>query len=216
MALRHVTVHAHEQAVVYVDGRVVDVLGPGRHPRRRRQTLSRVDVRDRVSSVAPQELLTADGVTLKVSAALTWRVGDPLRYEQVSQDPLAEVYLAVQLVLRELLVTLEVADLLRVARETVGAAATDRARAAGEPLGVEVRSAVVKDVVLPAELRAAYAEVVATRQRGLALLEAARSETAALRSLANGARLLEDHPALARLRLVEAAPPGSQIVLTLP
>ena len=216
MALRHITVHAHEQAVVHVDGRQVAVLGPGRYPRRRRQVLSRVDVRDQVSGVAPQELLTADGVSVKVSAALTWRVGDAARYLQVAQDPLAELYLALQLVLREQLAVLEVADLLRVARAGVGAALAERARVVGEPLGVEVRDAVVKDVVLPAELRAAYAELVTTRQRGLARLEAARAETAALRSLANGARLLEDHPALARLRLVESAPPGSQVVITLP
>ena len=134
----------------------------------------------------------------------------------MAQDPLAELYLALQLVLREQLAVLEVADLLRLARAGVGAALAERARVVGEPLGVEVRDAVVKDVVLPAELRAAYAELVTTRQRGLARLEAARAETAALRSLANGARLLEDHPALARLRLVESAPPGSQVVITLP
>ena len=216
MALRHLTVHAHEQAVVHVDGRLVAVLDPGRYPARRRQVVTRVDVRDQVSTVAPQELLTADGVSVKVSAALTWRVADAARHLQVAQDPLAEVYLAVQLVLREQLAALEVADLLRAGRADVAAALTERARAVGEPLGIAVRAAVVKDVVLPADLRAAYAELVATRQRGLARLEAARSETAALRSLANGARLLEDHPALARLRVVESAPPGSQVVITLP
>ncbi len=43
----------------------------------------------------------------------------------------------------------------------------------------------------------------------------ARAETAALRSLANGAKLLDAHPALARLRLVQAAPHGAQVVLNL-
>ena len=47
------------------------------------------------------------------------------------------------------------------------------------------------------------------RQRGQAKLEAARAETAALRSLANGAKLLDEHPALARQRLVQALPPGA-------
>ena len=56
-------------------------------------------------------------------------------------------------------------------------------------------------------------ELVTARSRGLAQLEAARAETVALRSLANGARLLDEHPALARLRLVQAAPYGSRVVL---
>jgi hypothetical protein len=75
---------------------------------------------------------------------------------------------------------------------------------------------VVKDVILPHELRTAYAELVTTRTRGQAQLEAARAETAALRSLANGAKLLDDHPALARLRLVQALPYGSTLELGLP
>jgi hypothetical protein len=57
---------------------------------------------------------------------------------------------------------------------------------------------------------------VAARQRALAQLEAARAETAALRSLANGAKLLDDHPALAQLRIVQSLPPGSTIELSLP
>ena len=64
-----------------------------------------------------------------------------------------------------------------------------------------------------ADLRSAYAHLVSARTRGQAQLEAARAETAALRSLANGAKLLDEHTALARLRLVQALPPGSSVQL---
>ena len=47
------------------------------------------------------------------------------------------------------------------------------------------------------------------------MLEEARAETAALRSLANGARLLDAHPALAQQRLVQSMPPGTRLVLAL-
>ena len=66
----------------------------------------------------------------------------------------------------------------------------------------------LKDVLLPPEIRGAATALIVARQRGAALLEEARAETAALRSLANGARLLDAHPALARLRLVQAVPPA--------
>ena len=102
---------------------------------------------------------------------------------------------------------------MRSARRLLGATLTDAARRAGAAVGVEVREVVVKDVVLPPDLRAAYAELVSARARGQAQLEAARAETAALRSLANGAKLLDEHPALARLRLVQALPPGSTVEL---
>ncbi len=64
-------------------------------------------------------------------------------------------------------------------------------------------------------MRAAAAALVAARHRSAAVLEEARAETAALRSLANGARILDAHPALAGLRLVQAAPPGTRLVLAL-
>ena len=78
---------------------------------------------------------------------------------------------------------------------------------------MDIREVVVKDVVLPSEIRAAYAELVTARQRGQVQLETARAETAALRSMANAAKLLDDHPALAQLRLVQAAPYGTKFVL---
>ena len=48
------------------------------------------------------------------------------------------------------------------------------------------------------------AQVVNARQEGLAALERARGETAALRNLANAAKLLDDHPRLLQLRMLQA------------
>ena len=87
---------------------------------------------------------------------------------------------------------------------------------ATEEVGVRLLDVVVKDVVLPVELRLAYSELVVGRHRAQAQLDAARAETAALRSLANGAKLLDEHPSLAQLRLVQALPPGPRVELVQP
>ena len=175
-----------------------------------------LDLREQVFTLAPQEVLTADGVTVKVTAALRWRIGDPVVHTETVTDPLSRVYLAVQIALREGLAPLETDAVLRTARQSVTESATAAALAAGREVGVEVLEVVVKDVILPADLRAAYGAVVTARQRAQAQLEAARAETAALRSLANGAKLLDDHPALAQLRMIQSLPVGSTIELTLP
>jgi len=47
------------------------------------------------------------------------------------------------------------------------------------------------------------------------LVAIARAETAALRALANAGKLLDAHPALAQLRLVQQIPYGSRVVLAL-
>jgi regulator of protease activity HflC (stomatin/prohibitin superfamily) len=211
-----ITVLAHERALEYVDGVCRRVLEPGRYAAPARATYQRVDVRERIVATAPQDVLTSDGVSVRVTAAVRWKVAEPRCYAETTLDPAGVVYLAVQIALRDALAAVEAEALVRDARRLAGEAIVDAARRAGQTVGIEVVDVVVKDVILPPELRAAYAELVTTRTRGQARLEAARAETAALRSLANGAKLLDDHPALARLRLVEALPYGTSVKLALP
>ncbi|HTW17775.1 MAG TPA: SPFH domain-containing protein [Nocardioides sp.] len=207
------TVRSQFRLLEYVDGALTRVLGPGRHRPRRRAEYELVLVADRIETVAPQEVPTSDGVSVRVSAAVRWGVDDPRAFEEATVDASAVVYLAVQVALRDALVGTPAEDAVHLARTGLAEQLTEAARAAGAEVGIGVRSVVIKDVLLPGELRAAYADLVAARTRGLAQLEAARAETAALRSLANGAKLLDEHPALARLRLVQALPPGSTVEL---
>jgi len=60
--------------------------------------------------------------------------------------------------------------------------------------------------------------VTKARQEGLAALERARGETAALRNLANAARLVSDNPALMQLRLLQVVgeQSGNTVVLGMP
>jgi regulator of protease activity HflC (stomatin/prohibitin superfamily) len=212
---RTLHVGLEERVLEYVDGTFTRELGPGRHrtgPRARTEH-RHVWIPERIHTLAPQDVLASDGVTLRVTAAVRWAVSSPRRFVEVTREPFDVVYLAVQVALREAVTGYEVAEVVREARGPVGLALTEAARSAGEQVGIAVREVVVKDLILPPELRAAYAELATARTRGQARLEAARAETAALRSLANGAKLLDEHPALARQRLVEALPPGARVKL---
>ncbi|ROR91983.1 SPFH domain-containing protein [Nocardioides aurantiacus] len=213
MSLLTLTVHVGESLVVQRAGRASTALGPGRHPRPWRGRVRRVELREQLTRVPTQEVPTADGVAVKVSAVLRWRVVDPVRHVEAAVEPVEVVYLAVQVALREVLAALPLDEVAARVRTVAAEPLLAAARRAGATTGVEVLEVVVKDVVLPAEVRSAYAEVVTGRQRAVVQLEAARAETAALRSLANGAKLLDEHPALARLRIVQALPPGSTVRL---
>ena len=211
----HVTVPAHTAAVELVDGTPVRVLEPGRHRRARRATYVEVDRREQLLAVSPQEILTVDGVQVRVSAAVRWAVTDPIAWLERAADPLALAYLATQVALRDAVAGLSLDSVSQRGSGLDAASLTAAVDAAARPLGIAVLEVVVKDVILPSEVRAATLELATARQRGAAQLEMARAETAALRSLANGAKLLDDHPALARMRLVQAAPYGTQLVITL-
>ena len=73
----------------------------------------------------------------------------------------------------------------------------------------------VRDVMVPSELKRAYAGIVAARREGEAALERARGEQAALRALANAGRLLEENPGLLQLRVLQqlGASSGNTIML---
>ena len=215
MFLIHVSVPAHCAAVELVDGTPVRVLEPGRHRRARRATYVVVDLREQLLAVSPQEILTVDGVQVRVSAVVRWTVADPVAWLERAVDPLGLVYLGTQIALRDAVAGLTLDTVAQRGSGLDAAALTAAVASVARPVGVAVTEVVVKDVILPSEVRAATLELATARRRGAAQLELARAETAALRSLANGAKLLDDHPALARMRLVQSAPPGTQLVLRL-
>lgn len=203
--MAHVTVMEWQRVLAYVDGRLKRVLEPGRHRYRKRRTeLVYVDMRERLLQVAGQELITADGVTLRVSLTAQWRVTDPAAFTSVAESPQQLLYAAVQEAIRDRIgrLTLETALADRAA---LAEGLTDQVRAAVPDLGIAVSEVRVRDLMLPGELRRAAMDAVVAREQGKAALEAARAEAAALRSLANTARLLEEHPALLQLRTLQVA-----------
>jgi len=210
-----VTVMDWERKVQFTDGRFVKVLTPGRHRyNRRRSRLLTVDMRQRSTLVPGQELLTADGITVKVSVLLAWRVTDPLAFLTASAGAEYDLYNAAQLAVRDSVAATAFDDVL-ADRGRLSTGLTEATAARLDGLGIELISTAVKDLMLPGELRRAATETLLARERGKAELEHARAEAASLRTLANAAKLLQDHPVLLQLRTIQAASsPGTTIVLT--
>lgn len=203
-----------ERGVLFKDGRVHRVLGAGPHRRFGRGfALRRVDVRPWIVSVPTQEIPTADGLTVRVTVVGRARVVDPVVFVTAAQDVYESLYLNAQIATREIMAATTV-DQLVSARQGLGDALTAAVRGVDE-FGLTLERLELKDVIFPAEIKKAQAEVVVARAQGLAALERARGETAALRNLANAAALLKDNPALLQLRLVQqlAATTGHTVVI---
>lgn len=200
-------------ALEYVRGLPARTLAAGRHRRAWGARYVMVPLRDRLVQLAPQAILTAEQVEVRVNAAFRLRVSDPRAYHEVMEDPEQLVYLAVQVALRDAVAGMPLAAIAGRGGSIPTAEIAAAANETGLRVGIEVLGVTVKDIILPVEVRRAAAQLVAAQAEGLAEIERARASTAALRAAANGAKLLEDHPALAQLRMIEAAPPGSQVVL---
>ena len=210
-----VVVQEWERVLGYRDGRFVEVLEPGRHRRaRRRRQFVRVAVRPRLLAVPGQEVLTADGLAVRVSLTVRCRTADPRRWHETVEDADGFLYAALQLALREVVAGGTLDELLS-GRGTVAEGIRPSVDAAAEAVGLVVEQVAVRDLMVPAELRRAAAEVATARAAGQAALERARGEVAATRALANAARMVAEQPALLQLRTLQAVEAGrAKVVLS--
>jgi len=208
-----VVVRQWETVLVYKDGCFERALGAGRHRvRRRRRELVRFDLRPQLVTVANQEILTADGLAPRITLVGRFAVVDARVFHEAAADADAQLYTAVQVALRARVATRTLEELM-ADREQLGAEVLQDVSGTAAEVGREVLDLTVRDLAVPSELRLAAVRVLTARQEGVAALERARGETAALRSLANAARLAQDVPALLALRTLRAVETGGATVV---
>ena len=208
-----IVVQEWERVLVYRDGQFAETIGPGRHRRRRwHRRYVRVSIRPRLLAVPGQEVLTADGLAVKVSLTVAVSAADPRRWYETVEAADAFVYSALQVALREVVAGGTFEEVL-AARGTLADQVRERVAASAEAVGVAIDSLALRDVMVPAEIRRAAADVVTARAQGQAVLERARSEVAATRALANAARMIAEQPALLQLRTLQAIEAGGATVV---
>ncbi len=202
--------------LLFHEGRLVTTLAAGRHVRwGKTYRLALIDTRKTLLQVAGQEVLSADNVGVKLSVVLTTQIVDAAKSVQAADNHVAHIYSATQTAVRSVVagVTMEALLTQRVA---IGTQLRELIAAQAEAVGVQIHVVEVRDVMLPGDLRKAFSEVLKAKQEGQAALERARSESAALRNLANAARLIESHPTLVTLRFLqtlEASDAGRTFVM---
>ena len=215
--LRIVVVHDYERGLRYSRGRLRGLLDPGAYVSLRPLSEIQVfDMRPTSVTIDGQDVLTADGVNLRISLIARYLVGDPAAAVGGDQDYRRALYVTLHLALREALAGRAAEEILS-ARAQLGPTIKERSAGQLARLGVELLSVDVRDLMLPGELKRAFAGVVAARKEGEIALERARGETAALRGLANAGRLVTDNPGLLSLRVVQelSSRSGNSIVLGL-
>ncbi|HUY88785.1 MAG TPA: slipin family protein [Pirellulales bacterium] len=203
--LEVLTVEQGHVGVLYVDGAYVDTLSPGRHAFWKnvaKVTLVPVDLREAMHDVAGQEIMTADKVTLRLNAAVTYRVADALQVVSITDDARQTLYREAQLALRAVIGAREL-DSFLTAKDGVAQELEEFLRPRAAALGFELIAVGIRDVILPGEMKTLLNRVTEAKKAAEANLIVRREETAAMRSQANTAKLLEDNPTLMRLRELE-------------
>lgn len=203
--LETVAVPAGHAGVVFRDGTFVETLPAGRYSFWKGIAdvkVASVDLREQILDVAGQEIMTADKVTLRLNALVTYRIADPRLAVSVTDDARQALYRDTQLVLRALVGGREL-DAFLADKDGVVAELEQGVRRRAPALGLEVVAVGIRDIILPGEMKDLLNKVTEARKAAEANLIVRREETAAMRSQANTAKLLQDNPTLMRLRELE-------------
>jgi regulator of protease activity HflC (stomatin/prohibitin superfamily) len=149
-----------------------------------------------------QETLTSDQISIRVSMVLFYRITNPEVAARSVQNYQEHLHLAIQAGIR-LAVSSKKLDELLADRDSLAATISTSVKEEAGRIGLEMLRLSTKDLMISGELKQAYADGLKARLEGQAILEKARGETAAIRSLLNATQLMESNPGLYQLRYLQ-------------
>ncbi|GAA0476778.1 slipin family protein [Parasphingorhabdus litoris] len=193
-------------ALFMVDGEIFNELPPGHYgywDLRQKVVAKIIDLSRQPLDVNGQELLTKDRVTIRINLSAEYRVVDPVKAVTEVKDFADALYRALQYAFRKTLGAMTLDQILDK-QVTVDAEAAQKVRSDMAAIGLEVSEIILKDVILPGEMRELLNQVVSAQKAAEANVIKRREETNATRSLLNTAKVMADNPVMLRLKELEA------------
>ena len=201
----------YERAVIFRLGRSTKaILNPGGHGNGPGLVLLvplidkmvKVSLQTVALDVAPQDVITRDNVSIKVSAVIYFRVVDPERAVIAVQDYLYATSQISQTTLRSVLGQVELDDLLS-ARDKINQQLQRIIDEHTEPWGIKVANVEVKQIDLPQDMQRAMAKQAEAERERRAKVINADGEFQAAAKLAEAAEVLARFPIAVQLRYLQ-------------
>jgi regulator of protease activity HflC (stomatin/prohibitin superfamily) len=193
----------YERGVIFRLGRLIAQKGPGLIvliPIIDRMV--RVDLRTVTLQIPPQEVITRDNVTARVTAVAYFRVIDPNRAIVEVENFLAAVTQISQTTLRSVLGTAEL-DTLLSERERLNVDLQKIIDDQTEPWGVKVTTVEIKDVEIPQGMQRAMARQAEAERERRAKIISSEGEYQAAQRLFDAAEIISQNPATIQLRYLQ-------------
>jgi len=193
----------YERAVVFRLGRLIAAKGPGLIilvPII--DKMVRVSLRTIALDVPPQDIITRDNVSIKVSAVIYFRVIDAKKAIVEVEDYLFATSQMSQTTLRSILGQSELDDLLSQ-RDKINKELQGIIDSHTEPWGIKVSNVEVKQIDLPQEMQRAMAKQAEAERERRSKVIAAEGEFQASQRLADAAKILSDQPSALTLRYLQ-------------
>lgn len=193
----------YERGVLFRLGRLAGTRGPGLFfiiPGIDR--LVRVSLRTVAFDVPPQDVITHDNVTIKVSAVIYFRVIEPQKAIVEVENYLYATSQLSQTTLRSVLGQVELDELL-ANREKINRELQEILDRHTGPWGVKVSTVEVKNIDLPQEMMRAIARQAEAERERRAKVIHAEGELQASEKLAQAANVLAGEPMSLQLRFLQ-------------
>lgn len=197
-------VAGHESGILYYNNVIQRELLPGKYYFWKGPVsvaVKTLDLRQQQLDMTGQEIMTEDKVTLRLNFVCQYKIVNSLKSLEIKSFE-DQVYILLQLILREYVGTLKLDDLLRMKQE-IGEFVLSRLNDKSENYGVQFLSAGVKDIILPGDIKDILNTVLLAEKKAQANIITRREETASTRSLMNTAKLMDENGTLYRLKELE-------------
>jgi regulator of protease activity HflC (stomatin/prohibitin superfamily) len=214
-------IREYQRAVIFRLGRMVPTRGPGIiYVVPFVEKMVRIDLRTLTLEVPPQDVITKDNVSVKVSAVLYFRVLDPNRAIREVENYLFATSQLAQVTLRSVCGQAQLDELL-AEREKLNSRIQEIIDSQTDPWGIKVVLVEVKHIDLPQEMQRAMAKQAEAERERRAKVIHAEGEFEASQKLAQAAEIIAKQPNAMHLRFLQSlvqvsAEKNHTIVLPLP
>ncbi len=198
-------VASFEEGLLFVDGKYVRHLTSGTYyfwKSDKNVKVEKTDLRQRMLEISGQEILTKDKAAIRINFFAQFKVVDVVKALAETNDVFKQLYIALQLAIREYVGTLTLDDLL-AKKEDITAFVLEGVAEEAAEMGVEVTGGGIRDIILPGDVKEIMNKVLIAEKQAQANIITRREETASTRSLLNTAKLMEDNEMLFKLKEME-------------
>ncbi len=196
-------IREYDRAVIFRLGRVIGIKGPGLiilWPVI--DTMVRVTLRVTTIDVPPQDVITRDNVTIKISAVVYFKVVDPLKSVVQVSDYFYAIAQLAQTTLRSVCGQAEL-DKLLSDREKINSEIQEILDKHSDSWGVKVTLVELKQIDLPQDMQRAMARQAEAERDRRAKVISAEGELQAAEKLKRAAEIMSQYPQALQLRYLQ-------------
>ena len=161
-----------------------------------------MDIRQQQMEISGQELLTKDKAALRINFFVRYQVKEVVKALVDNKDFEKQMYVLMQLALRAFVGGFTLDELLS-RKETIAKEILQEVSIKINDLGLVVSDAGIRDVILPGDMKEIMNQVLVAEKKAQANSIMRREETAAMRSMLNTAKLMEENEMLWKLKEME-------------